>query len=261
MQRKRETQGRPKADRYNERDPVLALPCSRIIDRDRPRSSLPAASAGRLVLEIFGCGPASLGISLIAVRVSSSFHAVVERLHLVVHPIDDRPVLMVPHDLLCRETTADTQCPGTPANAGVSPEREVDTKRSRVAAFRLRSLLKESGSDTGPKRRPKVIRYDRGKTMSKGQKSMTTAQARGLLAQGWKLTQESMVLIGMPVPDLIEFQIEGAKQIRATRVAKLDELTRAIGALEEDIARLAQGAPALVFITRTSSGCDRKGTR
>jgi hypothetical protein len=70
-----------------------------------------------------------------------------------------------------------------------------------------------------------------------------------------------MALIGMPVPDLIEFQIDGANQIRATPVAKLDELTKAIGAVEEHIARLAQARRHWSSITRTLSGYNRKGTR
>ena len=46
-----------------------------------------------------------------------------------------------------------------------------------------------------------------------------------------ELTQQSMALVGMPVPDFIEFQIDGRGQIRATRVAELDELAEAIAAL------------------------------
>jgi hypothetical protein len=82
--------------------------------------------------------------------------------------------------------------------------------------------------------------------MSNGQKSMTTARAKELLAEGWKLTQESMALVGTPIPDFIKFQIDGANHIRATRVAKLNELAKAIGAIEEDLERLLRGAPALV---------------
>ena len=52
-------------------------------------------------------------------------------------------------------------------------------------------------------------------------------------------------LIGLPVPHYVHFQIEGTKQIRATRVAELDELAKAIGALDTDIGRLVQGMPAL----------------
>jgi hypothetical protein len=54
-----------------------------------------------------------------------------------------------------------------------------------------------------------------------------------------------MALAGLPVPCYISFQIDGRGQIRATRVAELDELAQAIDAIDGDIGRLAQGAPAL----------------
>jgi hypothetical protein len=80
--------------------------------------------------------------------------------------------------------------------------------------------------------------------MSGEQKRMT---AREQLADGWKLTQESMALTGLRVPCCIHFQIDGRRQIRATRVAELDELAQAIVAIDEDIGRLVQGAPALNY--------------
>jgi hypothetical protein len=67
------------------------------------------------------------------------------------------------------------------------------------------------------------------------------------LANGWKLTQQSMALAGMPIPDYIHFQIDGRRQIRATRVTQLDELANAIGAIDEDIGRLVHGTPALNY--------------
>ena len=80
--------------------------------------------------------------------------------------------------------------------------------------------------------------------MSIEQKPMT---ARELLTKGWELTRESMALVGLPIPHEIQFQIGGRNHGRATRVAELDELTQAIGAIEDDIERLVQGAPALIF--------------
>lgn len=71
--------------------------------------------------------------------------------------------------------------------------------------------------------------------------------ARERLATGWKLTQQNMALAGLRVPDCIHFQIDGRRQIRATRVAELDELAQAIAAIDEDIGRLVQGAPALSY--------------
>ena len=61
------------------------------------------------------------------------------------------------------------------------------------------------------------------------------------LANDWKLTQQSMARAGMPIPAYIHFQIDGRRQIRATRVAQLDELANAIEAIDEDIGRLVQG--------------------
>ena len=80
--------------------------------------------------------------------------------------------------------------------------------------------------------------------MSDEQKPMT---ARELLAKGWELTQQSMALVGMPVPDCIEFKIDGANHIRATRVATLNELAKAIGAGEEDIGRLVGDESTMTF--------------
>jgi hypothetical protein len=74
------------------------------------------------------------------------------------------------------------------------------------------------------------------------QKQMT---ARELLAKGWELTQQSMALAGLSVPYCIHFQIDGQRHGRATRVAELDELAQAIGAIDEDMGRL--GAPALNY--------------
>ncbi len=77
------------------------------------------------------------------------------------------------------------------------------------------------------------------------QKPMT---ARELLADGWELTTQSMALVGLTIPYHIHFHIDGVGQIRATRVAEVDDLARAIGAIDEDIGRLDRGAPALSFV-------------
>jgi hypothetical protein len=87
--------------------------------------------------------------------------------------------------------------------------------------------------------------------MSSEQVPMT---ARELLAEGWELTQQSVAPVGMPIPDFIEYQIDGTNYIGATLVATLDELAKAICALDEDIGRLADGAPALIF---RDSGVER----
>ena len=79
--------------------------------------------------------------------------------------------------------------------------------------------------------------------MSSEQKPMTANEE---LAKCWELTQECMTLAGLPIPRYIHFQIR-SRQIRATRVAELNELANAIGAIDEDIGRLVQGAPALNY--------------
>jgi hypothetical protein len=83
-----------------------------------------------------------------------------------------------------------------------------------------------------------------GKPLSDEQTLMT---ARELLAKGWELTRESMALVGLPIPDEIQLQIDGQRHVRATRIAELDELAKAISAIEEDVERLVQGAPALNY--------------
>jgi len=90
---------------------------------------------------------------------------------------------------------------------------------------------------------------------------MTGTEATELLAEGWELIRRNMILGGMRIPDFIKFQVEGANHIRATRAAELDELAKAIAAIEEDIQRLDQGAPPWSIVTQTSSACDRKGMR
>jgi hypothetical protein len=62
-----------------------------------------------------------------------------------------------------------------------------------------------------------------------------------------ELTEQSMALIGLQIPVFIQFQIGDAGHIRPTRVAELDELAKAIGAIDEDIGRLVWGAPALGY--------------
>jgi hypothetical protein len=56
-----------------------------------------------------------------------------------------------------------------------------------------------------------------------------------LLADGWRFTRSILAHKGMEIPDTIEFQIDGANHIRATRVATLEELAKAVAALNEAI--------------------------
>ena len=96
----------------------------------------------------------------------------------------------------------------------------------------------------------------KGSPMSSEQKPIT---AKELLAKGWKLTQQSMALVGMSVPCYLYFQIDGRNQIRATRVAELDDLAEAIAALDEDIGRLVRGEPALVSQLRHRTATPGQG--
>jgi hypothetical protein len=80
--------------------------------------------------------------------------------------------------------------------------------------------------------------------MSDEQKPVT---AKELLAKGWELTRESMALVGLPIPEEIYFQTDRGNNGRITRVAELDELAQAIGAIDEDIRRLVRGEPALNY--------------
>ena len=56
-----------------------------------------------------------------------------------------------------------------------------------------------------------------------------------ILAQGWRLTTAILDLKGVEVPDTITFRKDGADQIRATQVAKLEDLSKAIAALDEAV--------------------------
>jgi hypothetical protein len=67
---------------------------------------------------------------------------------------------------------------------------------------------------------------------------MTTNQ---VLAERWRLTRAILAQKGMEIPHAIEFQIDGATHIRATRVATLEELARAVAALDEVIERHSEG--------------------
>jgi hypothetical protein len=69
-----------------------------------------------------------------------------------------------------------------------------------------------------------------------------------VLAEGWRLTRATLALEGMEIPHAIEFLVDGRRQIRATRVATLEDLARAIGALNEDIERLSRGPRRAVTV-------------
>jgi hypothetical protein len=71
-------------------------------------------------------------------------------------------------------------------------------------------------------------------------KQMTPNQ---ILAERWRLTTVIVALKGMVIPDTIEFQVEGARHIQATRVATLQELAGAIDSLNEAIEHRSDDKP------------------
>ena len=66
-----------------------------------------------------------------------------------------------------------------------------------------------------------------------------------LLADGWRLTRGILALKGLQIPQTIEFRIDSATHIRATRTATLDELARAVTALDEAIERRSESKPSV----------------
>ncbi len=76
--------------------------------------------------------------------------------------------------------------------------------------------------------------------MNRDMELMTNNQ---ILAEGWRLTKEIFRLQGMKIPDTITFQIEGNNRIKATRVAKPEELAKAIVALDEAIEHRNEDEP------------------
>jgi hypothetical protein len=70
------------------------------------------------------------------------------------------------------------------------------------------------------------------KRASVGEMEMTPNK---VFADGWRLTRATLALKGAGVPHTIEFHVDGANHIRATRVATLAELAKAVAALNEAI--------------------------
>jgi hypothetical protein len=56
-----------------------------------------------------------------------------------------------------------------------------------------------------------------------------------VLAEGWRRTRATLALKGMEIPYTIEFLADGARHIRATRVATLEELAKGVAALDDAI--------------------------
>jgi hypothetical protein len=66
-----------------------------------------------------------------------------------------------------------------------------------------------------------------------------------ILAEGWRLTTAILALKGLRIPSTIHFQIDGIVHIRATRIATLEDLAKAVAALDDAIeGRWAVGIPS-----------------
>jgi hypothetical protein len=65
---------------------------------------------------------------------------------------------------------------------------------------------------------------------------------REVLAKGWDLTNAIMALKGMEIPSTIYFEIDGENLECPTRFAALDELAKAIAALDDAIEQLNRDA-------------------
>jgi hypothetical protein len=81
-------------------------------------------------------------------------------------------------------------------------------------------------------------------------------EPKEILAEGWRLTEEILALKGLKIPHTIHFQIDGANQIRATRVATLEDLGKAVAALDDAVEQLNQGALGIPSYLRTYLRCD-----
>jgi hypothetical protein len=83
--------------------------------------------------------------------------------------------------------------------------------------------------------------------MNRDEKLMTPNR---VLADGWRLTRAVLTLKGLEIPHTVEFQIDGANHIRATRFATLDELAKAVAALDEAIERRSEGKTSVTDLHR-----------
>jgi hypothetical protein len=61
-----------------------------------------------------------------------------------------------------------------------------------------------------------------------------------ILAEGWRLTRAILALKGLELPDIIDFHTGGKNQTRATRVVTLEDLAKAVTALDEVIEHRSQ---------------------
>ena len=82
-----------------------------------------------------------------------------------------------------------------------------------------------------------------------------------VLADGWRLTRAILALKCLEIPHTIEFQIDGANHIRATRFATLDELAKAVAALDEAIERRSEGKASVTDLHGRFEIEEATGTR
>jgi hypothetical protein len=83
--------------------------------------------------------------------------------------------------------------------------------------------------------------------MNRDEERMTLNQG---LADAWRRTRATFALEFLEIPHTIEFQIDGATHIRATHFATLDELAKAVAALDEAIERRSEGKTSVTDLHR-----------
>jgi len=75
------------------------------------------------------------------------------------------------------------------------------------------------------------------------QASVEQMTPKQILAEGWCLTRATLALKGMEIPESIDIPRGGVIYTWATRVATLEQLAKAIAALDEAIEHRTQGKP------------------
>jgi hypothetical protein len=69
-----------------------------------------------------------------------------------------------------------------------------------------------------------------------------------VLPDAWRLTRAILALKDMEIPDTIEFPIDGVSHVRATLVATLEELAKAVAALNEAIEHRSGDTPSVTTL-------------
>ena len=122
-------------------------------------------------------------------------------------------------------------------------------KRSRRGACLVSPCMAGGARSRGPQStevRPMTRTspiFNWQKMRSEMNRNVEQTTSNQLLADGWRLTRAILALKGLQILHTIEFRIDSATHIRATRTATLDELAKAVTALDEAIERRSQNRP------------------